>query len=176
MSKLGFTDSDIVKEFEEKKWTIRQVQHARNLAVFSPPSRRNRQGPLLRTAHRKKIIDWIKESPSHRLIKWEHIPRIVDVGIPYGIKALKAAMRTEGYARRVSRIRPPIINSIRYKRVEFALAHINWTWIDWFRYLWSDETWVTGGSHGIVWITRLVRDGEEWNEDTITKRHRKRPR
>jgi hypothetical protein len=95
------------------------------------------------------------------------------LGIPYGVKAIKAAMDTEGYGRRVSRIRPPISDKVRHDRLAFAWAHITWTWINWFRYLWSDETWVTGGSHGRVWVT--LGQNEEWHRDTITQRHRKKP-
>jgi hypothetical protein len=174
MYKLGFTDSEIVKEFKEKKWTIRQVQHAR-AQPHTPRSRRNFRGPVLRTEHRKKLVRWIQESPSHRLVKWEDIPGHLDLGIPYGVKAIKAAMDTEGYGRRVSRIRPPISDKVRHDRLAFAWAHITWTWINWFRYLWSDETWVTGGSHGRVWVTRLIGQNEEWHRDTITQRHRKKP-
>jgi hypothetical protein len=113
MSKLGFSDSEIVREFEEKKWTIRQVQYVRIQLNYTPTSRRNHRGPLLRTSYCKKIIDWIKESPSYRLVKWEDIPGLVDVGIPYGLVALKQAMRTEGYGRRVLRIRPLILDKVR---------------------------------------------------------------
>lgn len=58
MSKLGFTDSEIVSEFKEQGMTIHQVRYARVQTELTPRSSRNQSTRLLlRTAHRKKIID-----------------------------------------------------------------------------------------------------------------------
>jgi hypothetical protein len=44
-------------------------------------------------------------------------------------------------------------------RLEWAEQHVNWELWQWWRVLWSDETWVTGGRHHRRWVTRKV--GEE---------------
>jgi hypothetical protein len=57
MSKLGFTNAEIVSEFKEQGMTIRQVRYARLQTELTPRSSRNQSTRLLlRTAHRKKII------------------------------------------------------------------------------------------------------------------------
>ena len=40
--------------------------------------------------------------------------------------------------------------------MEWALAHQNWTVEQWNMILWTDKTWVTGGQHSNIWVTRKV--------------------
>ena len=77
-------------------------------------------------------------------------------------------MQTEGYQRRRARVRPVLKEANKAKRLQFALEHQDWTEDDWMNVLWSDETWITGGEHGMIWITRLVN--EEWAPDVLRQR------
>jgi hypothetical protein len=56
-------------------------------------------------------------------------------------------------------MKPPISEANRVARLQWALEHVNLTDEQWEKILWTDETWVTGGRHTRVWVTR--KDGEE---------------
>lgn len=49
--------------------------------------------------------------------------------------------------------------SCRY--LHWAQAHVRWTVEKLHSVLWSDETWVVGGSHRHPYVTH--REGEEWD-------------
>jgi hypothetical protein len=71
---------------------------------------------------------------------------------------IRRALQKEGYARRIARLKPPISETNRLARLEWARAHLHWSEDDWGKILWTDETWVTGGRHTKVWVTRTVRE------------------
>jgi hypothetical protein len=68
--------------------------------------------------------------------------------------------------------KPPISEKNRKLRLQFALKHKHWKFEDWCTILWSDKTWVTDGRHKRTFITRLL--GEEWDENCIVKKIRRR--
>jgi hypothetical protein len=50
-------------------------------------------------------------------------------------------------------------------RLRWAEEHVNWKPWQWWRILWSDETWITGGRHRRRWVTRKV--GEELDPNCV---------
>jgi transposase len=72
---------------------------------------------------------------------------------------IRRALQRRGYARRVAQAKPPLTCDIKDLRLEWAQQHVNWEPWQWWRILWSDETWVTGGRHRRRWVTRKA--GEE---------------
>jgi len=64
--------------------------------------------------------------------------------------------------------KPPISEKNRKLRLKFAKEHRGWTYHNWCKFLWSDETWVTHGRHQKTKVLR--RPGEEWNEDCIEEK------
>jgi hypothetical protein len=132
--------------------TIRQVHYALKHR-YTPQGHCCGRKPLLDTPRRRDLLNWIHESPSHRLTKWVDIPAILDLGIVYGEEAVTTALRTEGQGRYISRRRPPLSHRNRVKRREFAVEHIDWTPEQWEKVAWSDETSVRGGVFTQVWIT-----------------------
>jgi hypothetical protein len=67
---------------------------------------------------------------------------------------IATALRNAGFKRYVARCKPPISIKNQKRRLAFAIEHVNWTWDQWARILWSDETWVTGNHHRRTWVTR----------------------
>ncbi|KAH6132891.1 hypothetical protein HBI64_076230 [Parastagonospora nodorum] len=69
--------------------------------------------------------------------------------------AIRYALRSAGYSRRIALAKPPLSEANRRARLAWAQAHVGWTLEQWNHILWSDETWVTRGRHRRVWVTRL---------------------
>ena len=69
---------------------------------------------------------------------------------------IKNALYKRGYHRRLARYKPFIFKKNHVLRLEFAYKHLHWSEKQWWEVLWSDETWVTAGTHRKVWVTRLV--------------------
>jgi hypothetical protein len=61
--------------------------------------------------------------------------------------------------------KPPISETNRKLRLKFAREHHGWTYHNWCKFLWSDETWVKHGRHQKIKVLRRPR--EEWNEDCV---------
>jgi hypothetical protein len=62
-------------------------------------------------------------------------------------QAIRNALYRHGFRRCVARYKPPISEANRIKRLAWAYKHLNWTREQWDQILWTDETWVTGGTH-----------------------------
>src|SRR3954447_18383408 len=65
--------------------------------------------------------------------------------------SLKAAIKTK---------KPFLTERHRKERLDFALAHQNWTVEDWKTVVWSDETKINRlGSDGRRWVWKKVGEG-----------------
>lgn len=86
--------------------------------------------------------------------------------------AIKKALYRLGFRRCLAWQKPPISEKNRQLRLAWAREHVNWTPEQWGKILWTDETWVSGGSHRRVFVTR--RPGEEWDPTCIVERHQRK--
>jgi transposase len=89
-----------------------------------------------------------------------------------GEYAIRSSLRRRGYKRCVAYAKPPLTEANRQIRYSWAQAHIDWEPWQWWRILWSDETWITGGRHRKNWVTR--RPGEELNDTCIVDKVRRK--
>lgn len=78
----------------------------------------------------------------------------------------------QGFRRRVARRKPPISEANRVKRLAFAEEYKDWSIDQWSQILWTDETWVAGGTHRQVLMTR--RAGEEYDPTCIQDRFQRK--
>ena len=76
-------------------------------------------------------------------------------------------MHQEGYARRIQKRRPIKTARTRTNRLNFCLPEENWTDAHWMTWLFMDEVWATGGSHGRVWAAQKVDGSEALNDDQV---------
>jgi hypothetical protein len=158
----GFTPDQIVLQLHHL--TLRQVEYALSHPL-TPKKKACGRKPFLSTPRRKLLIDWVCASKVHRRIPWDEIPEIF--GWDCGFKAIQAAFKKEGFARRNARTRPPISEKNRILRLEFAKEHVNWTDEQWAGVLWSDETWAKPGKHKKTKITRRIGPSELFHPDCV---------
>jgi hypothetical protein len=94
--------------------TIRQVARAINTPVT--PLKRGRPSNALTTPTRRRLQDWIQESPSNRLVPWSEIP--LYLGWPCSIRAIRTAMAQLRYGRHIQRRVPFYTERITRRRLE----------------------------------------------------------
>ncbi|OAA58358.1 transposase [Akanthomyces lecanii RCEF 1005] len=85
---------------------------------------------------------------------------------------IKRVLHRQGFRRRVARRKPPISEANRLKRKAFAEAHKGWSIDQWADILWTDETWVSGGTYRQVLVTR--RAGEEYDLTCVVERYQRK--
>ena len=92
----------------------------------------------------------------------------------FGVKkqAIQTALLREGFHYQLAMRKPPITEKNQQIRLAWALEHVEWTMKQWYKILWTDETWITGERHIYTWVTRRV--GEEWDLICIVEKHQKK--
>jgi hypothetical protein len=91
--------------------------------------------------------------------------------IDFGVKkdAIHSALLKEEFHRCLTMCKPLISETNRRHRLKWAHEYLGWTMEQWYKILWTDETWVTGGRHTCTWVT--CRAKEEWDPTCIVERH-----
>jgi transposase len=81
---------------------------------------------------------------------------------PLSHKTVRRALKAAGMKAVVKKKRPKLTARHRRERMDFAIAHRDWTIEDWKCVVWSDETKINClGSDGRVWVWK--RAGEQLN-------------
>lgn len=162
---IGFTYEQI---HQQLGLTLHQVAYAVNHRVT--PQKRKGRPSVLTQEEVNQIIIWICESKANRRTPWVQIP--IALGLNVGYYCIRNALRNAGFSRRVARRKPPLTERNKQARLQWAIEHAGWTVEDWYKVLWSDETWCNGDRHTKTWVTR--RAGEEWDPTCIVERHQRR--
>ena len=147
---LGWPYTKIVKHYNHEI-TFRQVQRA---CTSRPTPQKTQCGrkPFLDTASRKILVDFVCASAENRRLPFREIP--LKLGWAHiSERAIRLALQKEGFARRVTRRKPPISEANRALRLAWAREHRDWTKEQWKSILWSDETWISGLCHRKIWVT-----------------------
>ena len=75
-------------------------------------------------------------------------------------RTIGRALKKAGMKAVVKRKRPRLTKKHRRERLDFALAHKDWTVEDWKRVVWSDETKINrSGSDGRKWVWKKAGEG-----------------
>lgn len=119
----------------------------------------------------ESLINYIRGSKEGRQASYLKLSQVVFNG-SYGHSAIRNTLRRLGYKRYVARRKPPISEKNRLFRLQWAQERLSWTIDDWKKILWTDETWITGGTHRKGWVTRLP--GEEWEDSCVIYRHQRK--
>lgn len=142
--------------------TLDQVRYALCHRV-TPQKQRSGRRPLLGPAERRQLVDWVCANRKNRRTPWAEIPAIL--GWSCKVYAIETAFKQEGFFRYVALKKPKLTEKQAKARLDWAQNHRGWTVEDWFKILWTDETWVQPGKHKKIRITR--RRGEALHRDCI---------
>lgn len=146
-------------------------QVKRALRRSSEPRKKSGRRPLLSDEQAAELIAFVSSSKEGRRMSFLTLSVTLFDG-QFGEYAIRSTLRRFGYNRYPAYQKPPISAVNQQKRLAFAREHLHWTYEDWSRILWTDETWVVPGRHGRVWVTR--KPGEEMDPTCIVEKHRKR--
>lgn len=164
--------------FHDAKWTHKQLREhlgvsekqvrlAIKRTEVAPRSGR----PLTMSADDDAELEaYITQSRERRRMPFYELSIRFQGGIRT-IKVLRGAFQRLGFFRRVARCKPKLDERSARRRLLWALEHRSWTPEQWSQILWSDVTWVTGGTHRQQYVSRRI--GEENHRDCVTTRPKK---
>ena len=105
-------------------------------------------------------------SQQNRRLPLAQVAEIADIAS--SAETLRDAFATEGYHRRVARVRPFLSPAAKTARLDWAYHYADWTQADWAKVIWSVESAFNVdslSSSGKVWVTRQA--GEKDLEDCL---------
>lgn len=167
----GLTKDQIYQRLRNVGQSVSHGQIRRALETEKPRHQDRGRHAGLNDEKFQKLEEYVVHSKEGRRASWEALAAmsLTLLGCAIGWIAIRNAFYRHGYRRFHARRKPPITETNRRKRLAWAREHEHWTIDQWRNVLWTDETWVTGGHHRRVWVTR--RPGEEFNENCIVERH-----
>ncbi|ODA79009.1 hypothetical protein RJ55_04599 [Drechmeria coniospora] len=160
MRRLGFSNEAISRE---TGLTIHQVQYGATHAI--EPIKRSGRRSVLTEKQIEELVVFVCSSKEARQLPYDQLPKAL--GWSVGHYCIRYALRKRGYNRYVACTKPPISETLRVLRLEWAVKHRSWTPDQWDRALWSDETSFQSGRHTRTWVTRKAE--EEANPTCIVE-------
>lgn len=166
MASLHHTEEEIAAYLSDrygKQITLRQISYTLQTEKATPRKPTGRPAKL--TREQGDVLEaYVTTSHETRRMSYEMLAR--NLQFPnIGRDAIRRELNRRGYSRRIALRKPPLDERTKVIRLEWAREHLHWSEEQWWKILWSDETWVTGGTHRKVWITR--RPGEELHPHCI---------
>lgn len=151
--------------------TKRQVACAITSERVTPRKRTGRP-PKLSDAQIDELEAFVRSSREGRQLSYARLAEGPFLAWGVGEYTIRSALRSRGYSRRIALAKPPLTEANRQIRLNWARAHVNWQPWQWWRVLWTDETWVTGGRHRKQWVTRKA--GEALDPTCVVEKIRKK--
>lgn len=131
----------------------RQAQYASERADVSDP-----QGPvhpsILSVCQVDELEHFVRSSRNGRFMTYLELSTYPFSHWNIEEHVIRRALHKRGYRRCISRLKPPLTEENKMKRLQFAREHLEWTIEQWNQILWTDESWITGGQHTRVFVTR----------------------
>jgi len=116
---------------------------------------------------RTRLIATATANAHNRRLPYTQVAEVE--GIHLGRRALRRVFESQGYHRRVARIKPFLSENSRTRRQQWGERFQDWRVEDWMDVIWTDEcAFSVGEVTGTVWVTR--RPGEEYVEDCLVPR------
>ncbi|XP_062598337.1 uncharacterized protein LOC134259753 [Saccostrea cucullata] len=152
----GNTISEIARRLGTTRKTIRKtIERRQTTGSYEDAARPGR--PRISTAREDRIL--VRESLQNRR---ETVPQLRTEWMQNGVQASNTTVRRRlkeaGLVAHVALKKLSPHSCYRRKRLQFALAHANWTWVDWSAVLWYRFTLFQNDSR--VFVRRRMRHTE----------------
>jgi transposase len=162
-ARMGWTE--IGKKLNIDRRTCQKI-YQRAKHRDGSPSNRKRPGrpPTFDDAEKKWLIDFVTRDARTRRLTYEAI--CIELGYSCTPRTVRNVLASMGYHKRVPRRTFNIRPANKPKRVAWCQAHLHWTYEEWKRILWTDESsFSTSGFGHRPWVIR--RPDEEFHPDCL---------
>ena len=143
-----------------------QIYHrAKNTGT---PSHRKRSGrPVsFNDAEKQELIAFVTRDRRTRRLSWEEIT--AEMGCACSAKTVQRVVQSMGFHKRVPRKKFNVRPDNRPRRVHWARGHLSWTYEEWKRALWTDESSFSAAGFGHrPWVIRKPEG--EYHPDCINE-------
>jgi hypothetical protein len=154
--------------------TIDQIRYIKTHRA-TPQKTTCRVKPTLKTPQKQVLKQWLQESPSHRRVPYQYIPRYFpEIGA--GEQAFRTAIDALGYTRRASKKKGFSTDpAVMARRLAFAQEAIQWSREQLYNQAFSDEVWAMGSAHTTSYVTVLQDYSEDYDPDNLQHKYSKAP-
>jgi hypothetical protein len=115
-------------------------------------------------AEKQRLVQFVTRDSRTRRLSWEEIR--VEMGYACSPRTIRNVLASMGYHKRVPRRKFNVRPQNKPLRVAWCRAHLHWTYEEWKRIIWTDEsTFSTAGFGHRPWVIR--RADEEFHPDCI---------
>lgn len=163
---LGLSPHTVERATGTTRWQIRYAIRKGH----PTPSKRPGRPPSLGRDIMAEVMAYITASREGRRATMAELADRLQLGVC--ARTIQLALQREGFFRRVAHKKPPLNALHRRDRLAFARWYLDLTLEQRDMILWTDETWVTGGHHRKIRVTRRV--GEQWDDTCLVDRIQRR--
>jgi transposase len=149
LKEQGWKQKDIAAEMG---WSAARVSYLLKQPIT--PKKRSGRPPKFNTTERQSIVQFIESSSEARDLPWGQVS--IQFGAGQRGHAMSAALKKEGYQRRVARKKPLLTAAMRASRLKWAQEMIQFTKEDWRNVLWTDESYIAIDGPHRRWKTRRI--------------------
>lgn len=168
MRRLGYSYEYIASFLQVSQ---RAVQYTCQKKQATPQHSNAGRPPRLSKEEADQVEEFVTSSHRTRRLSYLQIAEELWPEGEVGPESIKHALQKRGYRRRVALRKPPLSEANQQARLAWAHIHKDWTIEQWRQILWSDETWVTAGTHRKIFITRKA--GEELDPTCVVARYQR---
>jgi len=159
--------SVLIKQVANREAGIKIYQRTQAAGTPSNGSRSGRP-PIFDEEEKHRLEAFVTRDSYTRRLSWEAI--CIEMNYACSARTIKWVMHSMGYHRRVPQRKFAIRPAHRPIRVAWCQEQLDWTFDDWLRVLWTDESsFSTSGFGSRPWVTRKA--SEAYHEDCIHTTH-----
>jgi DDE superfamily endonuclease len=151
--------------------SFRQIEYSLQLGHPTPQKRGNKT--FLTEEQVNQIINYINSSQQGRQMSFLQLAMGPFSSWNTTETVIRSSLKREGYERFMGRSKPRLSESVKQRRLEFAIQHKDWIVGMWDSIIWSDESWMTYGTHCPQWVTRK-RGQDVYHTDTVLPKDQRR--
>lgn len=149
-----------------RDFTNKRIKIYQRAKENGTPSNRSRTGrpPIFDEAEKRRLEAFVTRDARTRRLSWDAI--VIELNYACSPRTIKNVMESMGYHRRVPRRKFGLRPYNKPKRVAWCQERLDWTYDDWKRVVWTDESsFSTSGFGHRPWVTRKA--DEEYHKDCV---------